>query len=608
MNINVSSPRGTDYGAVNIYVEDSASRVELDPTLRIHAMQGLDYELDVDEDELFGDETKKDVYARYYGVMATCKHGQIEMETLAAMLGTTLEEIGTTPDQILKTHFRPVRPPYMRLRQYHAYTGEGGAALLHTFTKVRVTSLTIKNVAKGYAEIEFTAKGKTAVYPHPVPSYLEIEARETGIVIGDSLAYAPTRQFLPLWMPDDSDGFTDRVEDAGLLTQHAVEGSTEGDYLEWTRPLGEGTAMLRLRAATGDDRGKMSVTVEGVEVGEIDLYDDPGSGNVLIEFAFSVFETKEHTIRLTIVENHASSTDDIVQLSSLELTSQNAALTTLTNILPRLGSNPAQIPATQYARTSGSVTVVTPAGDGGEIVQQTGIGEYIEYEVTREPGTYSIEAMLGTGDDHGILSVAVNGTAVGTVDTYDDPDTLPVKFAVPGTFTITSQQRIKIRVTATSKHASSTGYKKQVAWIQVVPVTPNQQFLTEDHAQAEIILLPWFADVNNGWTGAADTTVQNWVYSGSSDDDIAWQKVALAPGSYRATLNCKIQTGGANVLLQLDTGSGLATVATFETDGDADDHGKVQKTFSIETAVLATVALDKASGNAAFSYLYLERL
>ena len=594
------TPRGTDYGAINIYLTDDPYTVQLGPTLRVPAMQGLDWELEVDEDELYGDEAKIDVYAKIQGVTVTVKHGQIHLDTLAAMVGSTVEELGVAPNQVTKTHIRPARPPYMRMRVYHAYTGNS-SALLHTFTKVRLTSLTVKNVAKGYAEIEFVAKGVTAVYSHPLPSYLEAEAREQGVIIGDYLEYAPTRQLLNPWLPDDSQGFADRATGSGYIGQRAVASDTEGDYLEWTRPLGVGTAMLRIYGATASDGGRLAVHVDGQAVGEVDFYSGTPDPDAQKLFAFSVFATRSHTIRLESIAENGSSSGNKIELSSIELSSPN--LTTLTNTLPHFGDSPTQIPASQYTDNDGTVTMVTPSGDGGELVRQSGIGDWIEYEANLSPGTYSVQAMLGEGDNYGALTVTVNAASLGSTDRYAALDALPSAVDIPGTFEVGSQQRVKIRFTTSSKNGSSSGYARDLGWIQVTPVTLSQEFLA-DPPQQSIVLFPWFADTITGWAGSADTTVQNWSYSGSGNDSMEWEKVALSPGKYRATLNAEFQVGGADINLQIDG----QTVATFATEGSADLYARLAEEFELSAATLADITLDKPTGNATFSYLYLERI
>ena len=85
----VVSPRGTEDGKIFLYTSDSATKAELQSGLDIAGLQGVEVEFTNDEDELIGDEEKKDIYSRNIGVMLTVAHACINLETLAALLNTT---------------------------------------------------------------------------------------------------------------------------------------------------------------------------------------------------------------------------------------------------------------------------------------------------------------------------------------------------------------------------------------------------------------------------------------------------------------------------------------------------------------------------------------
>lgn len=607
MSVKLATVRGNDYGAINVYEKDDSTGVDLGPTYRVPAMQGFELEILGEDDELFGDEEKKDVYALFTGVKASCKHGQIDLETLALMIGSTLEELGASPNQSTKITVQPKNPPWLRFRHYSAYAGESGGANTQELVKCKVTSLTIKAVAKGYAEIEFSLTGKQAVFPHPITAFLHLEARETGAVPGDDLVYLPHRQILPIWAPDAAQAFTGRTTDADVIQQRAYHSSTVGDYVEWTRSLGAGSNTLTFFAQTGPDRGAVEVLLDGTLVTSVDLYAASAGDNYKAQVAMTVATSGSHAVRLRIGTKNASSSGDLVAISSVEVTHGGSAPVDASNVLPTPAQSVYQISAFQWSATSGTPSVVDPGTNAGEKISLSGLGAYIEYEIPVEEGTYSLKAVMGKGSSYGSLTFSVEGSTVGVVDGYAASTATPDVEAVPGTFVVAKRSQIKIRLTVATKNASSTGYDLLLAWIGVYRASATSEFQQGESAPSGLEMLPWHAENSTGWAGAAGTNIRNWAYTsdGVANRILGWTKTLIGKGTWRARLAANIVASGAT--LELHHGGGK--VAEFDLNGTPNVDGRLESVFTTTVAKLSELELKNPSTTVAtVYYLWLENL
>ena len=113
--------------------------------------------IDVDEDELFGDEEKKDVYAKIIGIKGGFTAGQVNLETYGIMTGGTFSESGTTPSQVSKVTIGPTFPPYLKWRFLCLYQGGADAGLSGAYEiiifKARLLSPKLSVQSKSYGEL-----------------------------------------------------------------------------------------------------------------------------------------------------------------------------------------------------------------------------------------------------------------------------------------------------------------------------------------------------------------------------------------------------------------------------------------------------------------------
>lgn len=138
-------------------VSDSGSYTNPAGPYKVDAVQGFELEIEVDEDELYGDEEKKDVYSKIIGLKGGFTSGQVNLETFAQLTAGTFTESGVTPNQVSKMTLGPTIPPYMRwlLRSTYqggADAGGSGAYEIEVF-KARLTQPKFSVQAKSYGEL-----------------------------------------------------------------------------------------------------------------------------------------------------------------------------------------------------------------------------------------------------------------------------------------------------------------------------------------------------------------------------------------------------------------------------------------------------------------------
>jgi hypothetical protein len=138
---------------------------------------------------------------------------------------------------------------------------------------------------------------------------------------------------------------------------------------------------------------------------------------------------------------------------------------------------PLAFEAESLTRTSSGATTTlqTDANtSGGQWISldATGTGQYVEFTLPSvAAGTYSVAMSYKTNNNRGILSLKVDGTQVGgTLDQFASPSTYPT--TTFGNVTFASAGTHIIRLTATSKNASSTSYVLSADKFTLTPVTP----------------------------------------------------------------------------------------------------------------------------------------
>jgi hypothetical protein len=114
--------------------------------------------------------------------------------------------------------------------------------------------------------------------------------------------------------------------------------------------------------------------------------------------------------------------------------------------------------------TNGAVAAVQTDSNepGGEwlALEATGAGQYIQYAIPEIPaGTYDLQMLYKPHSDRGILSFALDGTVIGTLDQYlasSASQTYPTQDW--GNVTFSTNSAHTIQLTVSGKNAASSGY------------------------------------------------------------------------------------------------------------------------------------------------------
>lgn len=85
-------------------------------------------------------------------------------------------------------------------------------------------------------------------------------------------------------------------------------------------------------------------------------------------------------------------------------------------------------------------------------------GDWIEWCIFCDAGTYSLEIQHYTWSDAGIMTIYLDGTNVGSVDTYAAGGQTPNQSAVVTDIAIDEAGRHHLKFETTGKNASSAGY------------------------------------------------------------------------------------------------------------------------------------------------------
>lgn len=85
------------------------------------------------------------------------------------------------------------------------------------------------------------------------------------------------------------------------------------------------------------------------------------------------------------------------------------------------------------------------------------INDQLTYQVWLSPGTYTYVEYVNTGADHGINTVYVDGSSVGTCDHYSGGNVFGVRFTI-ASIAITTPGLHTLSFKIASKHTSSSNY------------------------------------------------------------------------------------------------------------------------------------------------------
>lgn len=137
--------------------------------------------------------------------------------------------------------------------------------------------------------------------------------------------YGPSHVELSLdaLKPKAQAGTLTYVENTSSFRSHYLNLPAVGDYAEWTVALSPGTWVLALEAWQGASLGRVAVSVDGVQVGVVDLYDSASTVATRRELpGITVRQGGERVVRFTVAAKNALSAGTAVRLSHAGFTRQ----------------------------------------------------------------------------------------------------------------------------------------------------------------------------------------------------------------------------------------------------------------------------------------------
>ena len=108
-------------------------------------------------------------------------------------------------------------------------------------------------------------------------------------------------------------------------------------------------------------------------------------------------------------------------------------------------------------QTPTTTTNFTTVGDNPDRRQSGGAqNDFVEWEVPLQAGQYTVTLTYQSLTSGGIATCALNGTSVGTIDTYSASPASTVVGSLTGV-AVSSTDNHLVRFTASNRNASSTG-------------------------------------------------------------------------------------------------------------------------------------------------------
>ena len=328
--------------------------------------------------------------------------------------------------------------------------------------------------------------------------------------------------------------------------------------------LQPGTYSVKALVTTTNEAGIASIYFDGVDTGaNLDMYSGSIVYNQVISDTFTVATKTRGTIKVLMETKNASSSAYRCEMNQLEITKTTAE----SNAGADLDDLPwqAHVPPVASSAATGPMTLLQSSTYAwGTLVRLTStLNHYVEYKVDLKQGTFALDLYFARDGNRAILTVAIDGTDVGTIDQYGATE-LNSLATLTG-ITVATSGVHTVRLTAATKHASSTGYDSYVNWIKFRKTTTTGAITATGatYAPETLELWPWFAGTTNSDTFAIGASYINFgAFSAGTaaiNDDQQWS-ASLNSGTYDVTEFATTGAASGIAHLSLDGGSDLDTV------------------------------------------------
>jgi thermitase len=236
-------------------------------------------------------------------------------------------------------------------------------------------------------------------------------------------------------------------------------GSAVGDWIQFTLPnLAAATYNIKVYYKSNNNRATVRATVDGANQGSVfDEYAATAAQQVSFNLGSKTVAAGNHTLRFTITGKNASS-------SGYTMTIDKIVLKPVT---------PLVFEAENLARNSNVTTAVESdvnfSGGKSVKVNSGAVGNYVGFTLPAIPaGAFDVQVFYKSANNRPKAQAKVDGTVLGaTADMYSAATAFKVPFDF-GNKTFTAGNH-DLRLTATAKNASSTGYVMHIDKIVLVP-------------------------------------------------------------------------------------------------------------------------------------------
>ena len=341
----------------------------------------------------------------------------------------------------------------------------------------------------------------------------------------------------------------------------AYENSSKasGDYVEFANlPLFAANAKIKFLYSKLSDGGIIKIYWNGDQLGTLDTYNGSTTHNNIATVDLGTVTAGRGTLRLISDTKNASSSGykiSVQQVEVVQLTG-DAAGTSLDD-LPFV----VDCPPSSYSDTTaaGTITQDTSTMWGTYIRTAQSLDQYTEYKVWIPQGTYDLDMIFYRGTNRAIATVSINGSDVGTIDQYGSSarnvtgTISSISIAATGVHTV--------RMTAASKHASSTGYFLLPQWMQFRKTTTTGAIAGTGatYGRETMELWPWFEEGSMaGWIFDVGSSFLH--YGNIKDAGIGITlnlEHSLNPGTYSGLTVAREGTSRALVTITENGGAAL---------------------------------------------------
>lgn len=261
------------------------------------------------------------------------------------------------------------------------------------------------------------------------------------------------------------------VEASALYNGLGHVGSTSGNWREWDIVIPAGTYSVKGYFRVASSAGIVKVMIDGALVGQDDIYHGSSKASRLSNFGTcTVARSGKHTVRLFSDTKNAGSGGYLVTLQRLRFARTSGPNRPTHRLVP-YRTAPEIIPIDVFA--------TPPAQSGWNDLGATGLylnngrrfsvatSDWIDiWKGFLSAGIYNLEGVGFKYNNSGIITAYLNGTPVGTVDTYSGSLSYYASLVISN-IVVPRSSVYTLRLATPTKNSSSSGYTVGLSALQL---------------------------------------------------------------------------------------------------------------------------------------------